>query len=653
MPLRICETPPDPAHVAAVLDASAALAGVPVPIRSELGRAMTFWYLPGGEPLLRPGDRSDAVWVVLHGRVREFWDLDRSGGFERDEAVEDVGQGGLVGSLRLLADAPVEALVVAARDSELGRVSAELFWELAGGCPELVRALAASGLKRVRAGLWGAGTPEISNIAVVPADRDAPLRAFSAALSAALGQVAPLRHVTREVFDTEVGAGAADDDVDAWDETDRRVVAWISDQERRHRLLLYEADLDYSPWTRRVVRMADRVLVVARAAADPALTAGEEALFGAGDTSDMVPKELVLIHPDGTDLPSGTHRWMRRRPQLERVHHVRLGVPSDFGRLARLLTGRAIGVVLGGGGARGTAHIGAVQALRDAGIPVDRVGGTSAGGGIAAQVALGWDVDHMRRANRHAFVTLAPFRRYTVPYHSLVSKAGVEASAIYLYGDATIEDLWTPFFCVSCDLVAGRMVVHERGELVRAILATTALPGVFPPVVWDRQLLVDGGVMDNNPVAVMRGNGPGPVVVIDVGQAEAPMLDERLAELPSNLEMVIRRFNPFARRYTVPTAIDVVMRTMTVGRPSAHPERDADLYVRPAVERFGMTAFDAQEQMITIGYNATMDALEAKADDADFVARFGLSADGLRELPRMEASRRFKERVVTGAEVID
>jgi predicted acylesterase/phospholipase RssA len=184
------------------------------------------------------------------------------------------------------------------------------------------------------------------------------------------------------------------------------------------------------------------------------------------------------------------------------------------------------------------------------------------------------------------------------------------------------------------------MVVHRRGELMRSILATTALPGILPPVLWDRQLLVDGGIMDNNPVAVMRAQGAGPVVVVDVGQAEASMVDERLADLPSNLEAVIRRMNPFARKYTVPTAVDVVMRTMTVGRPSSHPERDADLYVRPPVDGWGMTDFGATNAMIAVGYNATMEAIEARADDEAFLTRFGLTAEQLRSLPRMEVGRK-------------
>lgn len=639
MPPRPSANAPDPDHLWAVLGRSPLFGGLPEEARRRVAERLRWLYVPGGEALYRPGDPTDDLFLVVHGRLRVHLDLDRDGRIDADEVVDEVGEGGVVGDVGMLSDDPHDEWVLAVRDTEVGALRESELWALVAEHPALARRLGHHAVHRLRAAFRPALVPERVNVAIVPADPEAPLRAFAAALAEALGATDPLLYVNAERFDAELGAGTSRDDVDAWDHTDRRVVRWICEQERRHRFVLYEADGDYTPWTRRCVRMADRILVVARAGADPALTDGERNLYERRDASALVPTELVLIHPDDAALPEGTEAWLTPRPEIGRVHHVQLGQPAHLQRLARFLAGRAVGVVLGGGGARGTAQMGMIAALRDAGVPIDRVGGTSAGGGVAAMVALGWDLQTMRTRNRKAFVEMAPFQQWTVPFHSMLSKHRVEAVSRYLYGKTLIEDLWIDFFCVTCDLVAGERVVHRRGSVARAILATTALPAVLPPVVWDGRLLVDGGLMDNNPVAVMRQGHPGPVILFDVGQAEARLIDPDATDLPNNLEAYWNRFKPFGKHARVPTIPEIVLRTMTVSRPDQDPAEGCDLYVRPEVDRYGLTDFAAQEQLVAIGYNATMAALEKLADDPARCRRLGVKPEALRELPRMEVPK--------------
>lgn len=624
MTTRPAAHPPDLAHVRDVLARSGPLADASPEAREAVRERLIWLYLPGGEVLFGPGDPQQGVYFVVHGRLRAYIDADRSGTFERHEAVADLEPGGCAGLVGTLAGSPHRALVHATRDTEVGLLRATDLWALTEEHPDLLRCLARAVARRANATSHTRSAPQMVNVAIVPADPGAPLRAFGEALAAAVGALEPLLYVNAARFDAQLGPGSSADDVTAWDATDRRIVQWICAQEQAHRYVLYEADPTYTAWTQRCIRIADRVLIVARATSDPELTPGEEELFRRGDVTELVRKELVLLHDDDAELPEHTGRWMRRRPAVTRVHHVKLGNADHLRRLARFLTGRAVGLVLGGGGARGTAHMGAFQALRDVGIPVDLVGGTSAGAGVAGMVALDWDLATMRKRNRHAFVTLAPFKRYNLPYHSLMSKHGVEAAARYLFGDTRIEDLWLDAFAVSCDLLAGDMVVHREGPLFKAVLATTALPGVFPPVLHDGRLLVDGGIMDNNPVAVMRGLHDGPNVLINVGQGGLAMVDTQLDELPTNLESFAYRLLPASRRVKVPTVVEVVVRTMTVARPNAALDKLADLYVRPPVEGFGMMDFAAQDRLINIGYAATMDVLEAHREDAELLRRLGV-----------------------------
>ena len=137
-------------------------------------------------------------------------------------------------------------------------------------------------------------------------------------------------------------------------------------------------------------------------------------------------------------------------------------------RLARLLTGRATGVVLSGGGARGFAHIGALRALHEAGVPIDAVGGTSIGAIIAALWATGMGYDEVVRRVRRTFVDVNPLNDYTMPVLSLVAGRKVGVLLRRELGDVDIEDLRLPFFCLSANLTTGQAAVHRREAVALA-----------------------------------------------------------------------------------------------------------------------------------------------------------------------------------------
>jgi len=625
--MRPCSSPPERRHVRHTVRSSPLLAGLPDALVDAVVERLTWFFVPGREVVVEVGDSAEAVFVVLYGRVVVRADIDRDGRVTADETVDELGPGDMVGLIGAATGEAHAAQATAARDSELGRLAVDDLWSLAATYPGLAQRLAGQAVAQARHRLHRR-LPTLTNLALVAGSADAPLAAFGRQLSEALGALEPVQYVTVARFDEAVGEGASLDDLEDWDATDRDILAWVAEQERNHRFILYVADDGPTAWTRRVERMADRVLVVARAGDDPDL-------YGAEHGVDWTHTELVLLHPDGAERPAHTLEWTGRRPGLRRVHHLREGRGDDLRRLARLLAGRPICLVLGGGGARGAAQIGAVAALRDAGVPIDAVGGTSAGAGIAAMVALGWDPETMARRNRHAFLTLAPFRKVALPFHSFLRKVGVEAAARYLFGDTRAEDLWIEWYGVCADLVRGERVVLRSGPLWQAVLASTALPGVLPPVVRRGQLLVDGGIFDNNPVREMASHHPGGVVLlVDVGRAEAAMVDPLLPELPSNLRAWWARLWPFGRRRRVPSLPEILVRTMTVSRDLVEIERLAHVYVRPAVDRFGLTQFVAQDALVVIGYNATLDVLDEVCADPELVAALGIDPDHVRGLPR-------------------
>lgn len=250
-----------------------------------------------------------------------------------------------------------------------------------------------------------------------------------------------------------------------------------------------DASHDDTVWSRLVLARADHVVLLAAAGDDPGLRPLERGLYSA---ALRFPQRvsLVLVHAPGTTLPSDTSRWLVPR-RLVGHHHVRAD-PGDHHRAARLLCGRGLGLVLGGGGALGAAHVGLIAALLHRGVPIDFVGGTSAGGGIAAALAMVRDFESFHATIVEHFVGRNPMRHPTVPFISLLSREAVDETAQSMFGDATAEDLWVPWFCVSANLNTGRAKVHRRGPVWRAVRATSSIPVLLAPVVDNGEVLVDG-----------------------------------------------------------------------------------------------------------------------------------------------------------------
>lgn len=177
---------------------------------------------------------------------------------------------------------------------------------------------------------------------------------------------------------------------------------------------------------------------------------------------------------------------------------------------------RRIGLVLGGGGGKGAAHIGVLTALAALGVPIDILVGTSIGGLVAALYAVGYRSIEIEQWFRRA-------RRRTILERDL-SASGflgtrkIEALLREALGERTFADAHLPLAMLAVDIVRGEEVVLREGLLVEAVLATSAVPGLFPPLVRGEQLLVDGGVLNNVPVDVANTLGAGRTIAVDLGQ---------------------------------------------------------------------------------------------------------------------------------------
>ncbi len=300
-------------------------------------------------------------------------------------------------------------------------------------------------------------------------------------------------------------------------------------------------------------------------------------------------------------------RWRGALPEIQGHHLVDA---ADYGRLARLLAQRGVGLVLSGGGARGFAHLGVIRALREARVPLDFVAGSSIGAIIAAGVAMGWDDEQMRLRYRRSFVDTNPLSDYTFPLVALTRGRKVGRLLCREFGAACIEDLRIPFLCVSANLTTGRALEHRHGGLAEALRASVAIPGVLPPVFRDDEVLVDGAVINNLPVDLMRAHRPGLIIGCDVS-AERNVISARASRDHPPFWRFFARARGGARRIHI---FQVLMHAgMANGASNVAAHRElADVLLRPPLPDVDLLDWQAFDQVIDAGYRYARLELEAR-----------------------------------------
>jgi predicted acylesterase/phospholipase RssA len=401
--------------------------------------------------------------------------------------------------------------------------------------------------------------------------------------------------------DSAVGAGAAR--ATLGEQEHDRVARWLDTAEAGTSSLVLVADREDSAWTTRCVRQADVVLLVGRPRSRPARLPARLASprQGAHDR-----RELILVHPEGTDRPSGAAPWLGAIA-VDAWHHVRLGVPDDFRRVARFLTGRAVGLAMSGGAARGFAHIGVLRALREAGVPIDLVCGTSMGSWVAAMASLNWSDARIAKIMQEEMVDRSPLD-YQLPVLAMAGGRRFDAMLLALFGDGLAEDTWRRFFSVCCSLTRSTVVRHSTGSLARAVRASCSLPGLFPPVVEGGEVLVDGVFLDNLPAEAAAQAGAGRTIAVNVLPPVAGDW-ENFADR-STLRQVARMLSPRAED-RLPPIVKLGMQGVFLGtaNASARIRREVDLFIEPAVGKIWFLDFGACKRVIELGYEAAKPAI--------------------------------------------
>uniref|UniRef100_A0A672GL76 lysophospholipase n=1 Tax=Salarias fasciatus TaxID=181472 RepID=A0A672GL76_SALFA len=614
------------------------------PFVRQMDFAIDWMAVEAGRALYRQDDQSDCTYIVLNGRLRSV--IRKANG--KKELVGEYGRGDLIGVVEALTRQPRATTVHAVRDTELVKLPEGTLNNIKRRYPQVVTRLIhllgqkiLGNLQQGRGPFSGSAlslpsmatsadvtnpASNLSTVAVLPVCDEVPINAFNLELSHALSAIGPTLLLTSDIIRERLGASALDSI------HEYRLSGWLAQQEDINRIVLYQTDNSMTPWTQRCIRQADCILIVGLGDQEPALGELEQMLE---NTAVRALKQLVLLHREDGPGPSRTVEWLnmrswcsghlhlkcprrvfsRRSPSklrdvYEKVFEKTADRHSDFSRLARVLTGNSIALVLGGGGARGCSHVGVIKAMEEAGIPIDIVGGTSIGSFIGALYAEERSaVRTKQRAREWSKAMNSVFKTVldlTYPITSMFSGSAFNTSIYKVFQDKQAEDLWLPYFNVTTDITASAMRVHQDGCVWRYVRASASYTPYLPPLCdpKDGHLLVDGCYVNNVPADIARNMGARTVIAIDVGSQDETDLCN-YGDCLSGWWLLWKRINPWAEKVKVPDMAEIqsrlayvsCVRQLEVVKKSAYCE-----YIRPPIDRFKTMDFGKFDEIYDVGY---------------------------------------------------
>ncbi|XP_048524619.1 neuropathy target esterase sws isoform X3 [Dendroctonus ponderosae] len=645
------------------------------PFVRQVDFALDWLFLESGRAVYRQDDDSDSTYIVLSGRLRSVI-TDKNG---KKELVGEYGKGDLIGVVEMVTQTKRSTTVIAVRDSELAKLPEGLFNVIKLRFPIVVTRLinllghrilgswkkpAITAHSRSTALESRPSQINFSTVAIVAASDDVPLTAFTYEVYHCLTAIGPTLRLTSDVIKKTLGATIMDPN------NEYRLSSWLAQQEDQHKISLYQCDLTVSAWTQRCFRQADCILIVGLGDNHPSLGKVEKELER---LAIRTQKELVLLHKEG-GKPKNTIGWLNIRSWVSSHHHIvcpnrvfarksqyRINelyskvcatdpnIHSDFSRLARWLTGKSVGLVLGGGGARGLSHIGMIKAIQEAGIPIDMVGGVSIGAFMGALWCQERNMTTVTQKAREWSMKMTQWWRQildlTYPMTSMFSGRDFNQTIKGTLGDTYIEDLWIPYFTITTDITSSCMRIHTHGSLWRYVRASMSLSGYMPPLcdpqdghllldggytnnlpgsLWryvrasmsivgifpplcdpaDGHMLVDGCYINNVPADVMRSMGADHILAIDVGSVDDQDLTN-YGDVLSGWWLLWKRWNPFAKPVRVPNLPDIQSRLAYVSCVRQLEEvKSSDYceYIRPPIDKYKTLQFGSFDEIREVGY---------------------------------------------------
>lgn len=542
------------------------------------------WFsIAGGSPLIKAGDQVNGVYFVITGSLAIF----RKNQYDEDELVGHIRAGDPVGEIAFMTGGTHQHNVYAIRDTEVIWIPVSGFRRLLQQNADLMERLTQVIVQRLAIANRKFAHAEPKIFLFLASSPTIDLEARAELVASQLEQEHDLK-VTR-LNEQQYAEGQ------------KPVYEWEAEND----VIILEARLSQTSWVRLCLRQADRIWIFGRRDSKPSVPLLPD---DPSPAKKLRLVDVILIDHDNEQAKQPTIDWLSGS-QAARVLHWRGHSHDDCQRLARTMTGSSVGLVFSGGGARAYAQIGVIRALRETGIPIDFVGGSSMGAVLGACVAMGWNDDEIDFRIRKGFVESNPLGDWSLPIFAMTKGKRVNRRLKEHFGDIFIEDLQLPFFCISTDLTDGSIHIAKTGSLVEGLRASIALPGILPPVVQQQKVLVDGAVLNNFPADVMRVQHRGFTIGVDVARQPEGLASQDYMKRQNSFLWLLKN------GFSIPPIISLLMRAATVPVNPNEGRELTHLLIAPDLGKINLRDWKSYDEAVNIGYEETIEMINHMPDE--------------------------------------
>jgi len=560
----------------------------------QYASVMTVQTLARGETLFEQGAPSDALYVLLTGHLIAILVNEKG----TEQRLGNIGPGEVIGEMGVLTDQPRALKIMAQRDSRVGKVTQADFQKLYAISPQILMPITHLLIRRMQSTFASLSEKHLCDtiflLAADPKLADEFCQVMKNDLDNHQNQILMLTE--KEISEIHI---------DALGQT-------LSKWEAQYRLILIVLPLcEEVKILKLIPEHATRMMVLTPGDSKIQTPAFIIDLLEDIEMANVINMEIVYCHPTRPTLPDHSHTSVTENEVFTRRHHLIYDDASSRQRLLRFLTGKAVGLVIGGGGTRIWAAVGAVQYLLEQGIEFDAVGGTSSGSIIAACLAHHYSgFDFMTMVQEILSIDPKPIslRNFTYPILSLLNGVSGTHGLKKVFKHHRLEDFLIESFVISCSLTSQSEVKHRVGLVWEALRASVALPGIYPPFnnAHDHhELLVDGGVINNLPTDRMRETfeNRGRIIAIDLSNvSSSPM---QAPKLPSTLNYFEAFRYMWQGRHTPgqPNIFDILFNSLMIASEikSKGNRHLADVLISPELQNNNILSVINEKALITSG----------------------------------------------------
>ncbi|WP_373495934.1 patatin-like phospholipase family protein [Aquiflexum sp.] len=495
--------------------------------------------LEAGEYLFKQGDSQNELYVVLSGRLRAI-NESKSG----TVILGDIAEGEPVGEIALFTNEPRMAAVLAIRKSIVLEISKAEYHNAVAKNPEFASALTRFVINRMRRNILEQKVEAIpKNIVIFQLQQDLNMDYWVSEIKSNLETM----HIPTQILGGESKG-----------EKNSKELPELLEQHKGVNLIVCSGQ--DSDWTKQCLLYADLVILATYFYADSDLYEIEKAQKLYENNILNRKKYLLLLHPENVDVPDNSAKWFKDR-NIHLHIHARKNNNKDMRRLCRIITNQAVGLVLGGSGAKGYAHVGAVQALLEAGVEIDFVGGSSAGALYGIIMAFAdFQNKRIEAICQQSAESDLGINNFFLTFFAKNSSQKIEEFSQKVFGNTALEDLWVNSYCVSTDMTNNEVKIHSTGKVWQQVRESFLSPGIFPPVVVDDQVYMDSAMADNIPIDPMYRYPVKNIIAVSLSGSEPEKVDFK--NVPSVWEQVKGKFAK-KKRYDNPVITTVMVNSMT------------------------------------------------------------------------------------------